>query len=388
MSTRSENRIYLDYAATTPVMPEVVAAMQPWLRNEFGNPSSLHAEGRRAKDAIDQSREVLSSQLGCLFAEVIFTSSGTEAANLAIVGTALANTDPKRRLLLFSAVEHHCVLHTMPILRRLGYVVQLIPVDAIGRIRLDALENMLSGEVLLVSVMHANNELGTLQPVAEVSRIVHRFGALFHCDCVQTFPTSLSPPETGDGVEADLITMSAHKIHGPKGAGALYVRAGTKIKPLLYGGGQEREMRAGTENVAGIVGFGEAVRTISSLADGRRAARDRFLLALDIPGLELSVPSLGDALPGHAHLRVPGIQAETMLILLDRMGVSASSGAACSSGSIEPSHVLLACGYSENEAKEGLRFTFGRESTEEEASEAARRLNEAAAKLGSGKLKS
>lgn len=361
--------------------------MEPWLRQEFGNPSSLHAEGRRAKDAIDQARETVSTALGCLFAEVIFTSSGTEAANLAIVGAALGNDDSRRRRVLFGAVEHHCVLHLAPMLIRLGYSVEHVPVDRIGRVRTGALEEMIGDDVLLVSVMAANNELGTLQPVGEVSRLTRNAGALFHCDQVQTF---LSNPECGarsSELGADLATISAHKVHGPKGVGALYVRAGTKIKPIIYGGGQEREMRAGTENVAGIVGFGEAVRRISLLPDGRRAARDRFLLGVDISSLVLSVPCADDVLAGHAHIRIPGVQAETMLIVLDRMGLSASSGAACSSGSIEPSHVLLACGFSESEAKEGLRFTFGRGSTEEEAAEAARRLNEAAAKLASGKLK-
>ena len=397
------------------MLPEVDAAMEPWLRPEFGNPSSLYEEGRRAKDAIDQAREIVSSALGCLFAEVVFTSSGTEAANLAIVGAALGNEDTRRRRILFGAVEHHCVLHLAPLLARLGYSVELIPVDRIGRIRVEVLEEMLSADVLLVSVMAANNELGALQPVEEVSRLARKVGALFHCDTVQTFlssselgalssdlaeidgsrnphppapsPSATQPLAQGEG-GPDLVTISAHKIHGPKGVGALYIRAGTKVKPVIYGGGQEREMRAGTENVSGIVGFGEAVRRVPSLPDGRRAARDRFLAELDIPGLVMSVPNVADALHGHAHLRIPGVQAETMLILLDRMGVSASSGAACSSGSIEPSHVLLACGYSESEAKEGLRFTFGRDTAEEDAAEAARRVNEAAAKLGSGKLKS
>ncbi len=448
-------RIYLDHAATTPLLPQVAAAMEPWLRQKFGNPSSLHAEGRRAKDAIDQAREIVSSALGCLFAEVVFTSSGTEAANLAIVGAALGNEDSRRQRILFGAVEHHCVLHLAPFLARLGYLVELIPVDRIGRVQVAVLEEMLGDDVLLVSVMAANNELGTLQPVYDVGRLAHGAGALFHCDMVQTFlssseletrnselnalPSNVSidssrnphPPATsasnpsnappldsvglplpgtnirarGDGAHIssfakatadssaqgeggpELVTISAHKINGPKGVGALYVRAGTRIKPVLYGGGQEREMRAGTENVAGIVGFGEAVRRVPSLPDGRRGARDRFLAGLDIPDLALSVPNLQDILPGHAHLRIPGVQAETMLILLDRMGVSASSGAACSSGSIEPSHVLQACGYSEGDAKEGLRFTFGRETTVEDATEAAKRFNEAAAKLGSGKLK-
>ncbi|HVT13296.1 MAG TPA: cysteine desulfurase family protein [Fimbriimonadaceae bacterium] len=362
-------RIYLDHAATTPLVPEVREAMAPWLEREFGNPSSLHEEGRRARAAIDQARETLSGRLGCLFAEVLFTSSGTEAANLAIVGAALANEDSSRRRVLMGAAEHHCVLHTRPLLERLGYQVETIPVDQTARVRLDILEEMLGPDVLLVSVMHANNELGTMQPVEEVAILARRHGALYHCDAVQTFGFP----------DADLVTYSAHKIYGPKGSGAIYIRAGTKVKPLAVGGGQEREMRAGTENVAGIVGFAAAVRALPSHFDS--AVRDAFLARLASAGFAPTVSDACETLAGHAHGRFPGIDAETMLIRLDRAGISASSGAACSSGSLEPSHVLLACGYSEKEAREGLRFTFGRSSPMEDAEEAAERVIECAAAL-------
>jgi len=233
---------------------------------------------------------------------------------------------------------------------------------------------MLGEDVLLVSVMHANNELGTIQPIEEVARMANENGTLVHCDAVQTFPTS--------DLHADLVTISAHKINGPKGVGAIYIKAGTRIKPITVGGGQEREMRAGTENTAALVGFGEATKQIKNRPDNRREARDAFLSALQIPQLIQTVPNSNDVLPGHAHIGIPGVQAETMLILLDRMGVSASSGAACSSGSIEPSHVLLACGYTQEEAKEGLRFTFGRETSLEEAKEAAQCVHDAAKQLG------
>ena len=354
--------------------------MEPWIRKEFGNPSSLHAEGRKARAAIDQAREMISEALGCLFAEVIFTSSGTEAANLAIIGAALANENPKRNRILFSSIEHHCVLHTAPILSRLGYKVELIPVTRWGQIDLEAADKMFADDVLLVSVMRANNEIGTYQPMEFIGERASNVGALVHCDLVQTFPF--------DSAFADLMTLSAHKINGPKGAGALYVRAGTKVKPLITGGGQERELRAGTEDVAAIVGFDEATKHIRVRRSNKRQSRDVFLSSLNIPNIELSFQSIDDVLPGHAHFRIPGVQAETMLILLDRIGVSASSGAACSSGSIEPSHVLLACGYTPEEAKEGLRFTFGHETTVEEAQEAARRVSEAAARLTSGKFSS
>ena len=279
-----------------------------------------------------------------------------------------------------SAVEHHCVLHTKPLLVRLGYQVHLIPVDSRGRLSTDRLGEMLGPDVLLVSVMHANNELGTIQPAAEVARLAHSHGALFHCDAVQTFLQGGPNAWRVQDLEADVVTLSAHKVNGPKGIGAIYVRAGVKLKPLAVGGGQEREMRAGTENVAGIVGFAEAVRwhRTADRSAATRLARDAFVDGLKIEGLAETVSDRDAILPGHAHVRIPGINAETMLILLDRMGVSASSGAACSSGSLEPSHVLLACGYSIEEAKEGLRFTFGHGTSLEDAKEAASRVSAAA----------
>lgn len=366
-------RIYLDHAATTPLHTSARGAMLPWL--DCGNPSSLHEEGRRARQAIDQAREVLSARLGCLFAEVLFTSSGTEAANLAIIGSALANQDPVRKRILFSASEHHCVLHTQPILEKLGYRVEILPVDNVARVQLggDSWE-----DVLLVSVMHANNELGTWQPVREVAEKSKSNGVLFHCDAVQTF--GWYDWKVSD-VDADLVTMSAHKLQGPKGVGAIYIRAGVKPQPISVGGGQEREVRAGTENVAAMVGFAAALNaTTPSDTLAKRKARDAFLAGLPPSGWQLTAP-LDQVLDGHAHVRFEGASAESMLILLDRMGVSASSGAACSSGSLEPSHVLLACGYSEAIAKEGLRFTFGPSSTLEDAQEAAQRVGEAAKKV-------
>lgn len=393
---RALDRIYLDHAATTPLHPDARDAMLPWLggvgtegqRDEgtvagrgsqvagFGNPSSLHAEGRFARQAIDQARETLSGALGCLFAEVVFTSSGTEACNLAIVGAALGNEDPKRQTILLGAAEHHCVRHTRPILERLGYSVLTYTVDHEARPEFSALEAMVGDDTLLVSAMHANNELGSITDLGPIAGLAKRHGALFFTDAVQTFLT----PDFSESSLADLIAVAAHKVQGPKGIGALVARAGAKIKPVLPGGGQERELRAGTENVAGIVGFAAAVRALRADRDGlsrQRAARDAFLRTLrgaDPPGLRLSTDHGNRILSGHAHLRFEGCSAETMLIVLDRMGVSASSGAACSSGSLEPSHVLLACGYSMSEAEEGLRFTFGRTTLVDEANEAARRV--------------
>lgn len=380
------DRIYLDHAATTPLLPQAAMAMAPWLDEKYGNPSSLYEEGREAKQAIDAAREVLSRALGTLFGEIVFTSGGTEASNLAMIGTALANPDKSRRRILIAANEHHCVLETKPILERLGYTVQMLIVDDIGRLRLDELDRLLSNDVLLVACMHANNETGVLQPVREIGQRIKRHRALFFCDAVQTF---LNQRWDVERLGADLVSVSAHKIGGPKGAGALFVKSGTKIAPILVGGGQERELRAGTENVAAIAGFAAAVEAMSEETRGdrqekKREARDAFLAKLTNGRFKETVSDRLDLLQGHAHVRAPGIPAETLLIRLDRMGVSASSGAACSSGSLEPSHVLLAMGYPIAHAKEGLRFTFGHQTTVAEAKEAAERVNRAVAEIDAG----
>ncbi|MFN3728987.1 MAG: cysteine desulfurase family protein [Fimbriimonadaceae bacterium] len=362
-------RIYLDHAATSPVTPEVRNAMRPWLESEHGNPSSLYAEGRRARAAIDASREAVATRLGCEFAEVTFTSGGTEAANLAVVGTALAAREGRRRRVLVSAIEHHCVLHAAESLAAFGYRVDKVPVDAAGRLDLDALGEMLGDDVLLVSLMHANNEIGRIQPVAQAAAMARDRGVLFHMDAVQTLGVL---PVGLDLLGVDLLSVSAHKLGGPKAVGALAVRAGVRVSPLIVGGGQERERRAGTEHVAGIVGFGEAVRAPIN-PDRGRSARDAFLTRLSEAPFAVTA-SGDDVLPGFAHGRFPGVPAETVLIALDRLGVAAGSGAACSSGSLEPSHVLLAMGLTPNEAKDGLRFTFGSQTTMDEAIEAAERV--------------
>ncbi|HSI73278.1 MAG TPA: cysteine desulfurase family protein [Fimbriimonas sp.] len=357
------NRLYLDYAASAPLLPEVAAAMEPWLA--CGNPSSLYEEGRRAKAALDQAREIVSGALGCHFAEVVFTSGGTEAANMAIIGVALASEHVSRRRILIAAAEHHSVLHTQAALERLGFTVNFIPVRNDATLEMQSLEAMHASDVLLVCVMHANNELGTLNDISSVAAHCRRYEALLFVDAVQTFGHGLARD-----LPADLVAVSAHKIGGPKGSGALLVRAGTKLKPILSGGGQERELRGGTENVAAVVGFAEACKAI---APSDSAARDSFEAALVSKGA-VRTTNQSSRLSGHCHLRFPGLQAETILIRLDREGVSASSGAACSSGSVEPSHVLLACGYSAQESKEGLRFTFGPNASVAFADEAAQRV--------------
>jgi cysteine desulfurase len=371
-------RIYLDHAATTPMLPEAKAAMEPWLSPHFGNASSLYAEGREARAAVDNARQAISEVLGCEFGEVIFTSSGTEAANLALIGAALGNEDPGRNRVLISQSEHHCVLHTRQVLKKLGYKVEFVRVDRAGRCDLERLKQMLGPDVLIVAAMSFNNELGSANPVAKIASLAHDHGALYFCDRVQ----KLSPL----GSE-DLASFAAHKLNGPKGAGALFIRAGTPMKPVIAGGGQEREMRAGTENVAALAGFAEAARQHNSrraaFETAQRSAREAFvsrLHELEIRGLVFTLdPMDTENLAGHVHLRIEGKSAETMLIKLDRAGVSASSGAACSSGSVEPSHVLLAAGFTEAEARQGLRFSFGITNTQAEGARAAEILAECAA---------
>lgn len=377
------DRIYLDNAATTPLCPEAASAMAPWITFEFGNPSSLYEEGRQAKDAIDVSREILSGALRCEFGEITFTSSGTESCNLAIVGAAAAYDGPRRKA-LFGASEHHAVLHTQKWLERLGFQTELVRVDRAAAIDLDDFASKLSDDVFLVSVQHANNEFGTYQPIEHVIASAHSAGALVHVDAVQTLGVNdLSPLAS----TADLISLSGHKVYGPKGVGALFVKAGTQVWPTMVGGGQERERRAGTENTAGIVGFGAAVRSFQS-DPGRNErkiqSRNLLLELLRTEGFEPTVPDLDRVLPGHVHGRFPGVSAESLLLRVDRMGVSASSGAACSSGSILPSHVMLAAGFGIAEAKEGLRFTAGAETTLAQAQEAAQRILEAVRAIRAG----
>lgn len=356
-------RYYFDHAATTPILPEARQAMVEAL-DRLGNPSSLHADGRRAKDELDIAREKVATRLGCLFGEIIFTASGSESANLAVIGTALSGlkADHGRREILLSAVEHHCVLETREALEALGFRVSIIPVLEDGRVDLNWLETRITDGVLLVSVIHANNEIGTWQPVATVAQLCHQHGVLLHVDAVQSFLLS----EVGENggfktwtvtdLGADLVTVAGHKVGGPVGACALYVRAGTGIKPVIAGGGQERDLRAGTENTGAIIGFAAA---IGYLRSSEKLFHLREVLQKSLSELApvWTVPN-ELAHPGIIHFRLPGVSAESALIRLDQQGVSAASGAACSSGSVLPSHVLKAIGWGAVAAKEGLRFSL------------------------------
>ena len=355
--------IYLDHAATTPVCDEARAAMSEAMEF-FGNPSSLHTAGRKAKGLIDIARERITGALGCGFPEFIFTSGGTEAANLALVGAALANETGRSKIVL-SAVEHHCVHGPALLLSKLGYEIVDCPVTRESCFDLDRLRELVDDNTLLVGMMSVNNETGFIQPIGEAVSITHAAGAIFFCDNVQGFRKGAIDPVA---LGADLVSVSSHKINGPKGIGGLYVRPGTKIKPLISGGGQEREVRGGTENILGAVGFGTACTL--DYCDVR-SLRDLFWDALVEAGGVPTVPAREKLLGSHAHFRFPTVDSGTLLIRLDREGICASGGSACSSGAAEPSHVLKACGFKSWECNEGIRFSFGRGNTMNDARQAA-----------------
>lgn len=365
-------RIYLDHAATTSLRPEARAAMEPFLTADFGNPSSLHYDGQRAKRALDAARDTLASALSAEFSEVTFTSGGTESDNAALVGVMLAHR-ARGDHFVTTQIEHEAVLNTARFLETLGFRVTYLPPDAFGRISPKSVADTLTDKTVLVSVMHANNEVGTIQPIAEIAAVCRARGVLLHTDAVQTFGQL---PVTVDALGVDLLSVSGHKIGGPKGVGALYARSGVVIEPFVHGGGQERGRRAGTENVAAIVGFAEAVRLLlperDALAVRLSRQRDWLISALfaRLPAVILN-GHLTDRLPNNVHISLPGLDSETLLLRLDRAGISASSGSACTSGSLEPSHVLAAMGVPDEKLRSGLRLTLGRETTEGEIGRAA-----------------
>jgi cysteine desulfurase len=368
---------YLDHAAATPLRPEAAEAMAPFADQRFANPSGVHALARDARRAVEEAREEIAELVGARPGEVVFTSGGTEADNLAVFGT-LARCCPGPTEAVCSAIEHAAVLGPMRAAARRtaampglpSVVLHEVPVSAEGVVDLDALAAVLGPQTALVSVMTANNEVGTLQPIADVSRAVRERapGALLHTDAVQAAAyldlVELVAP-------CDLVSLSSHKLGGPKGVGALVVRSPHAVAPVLLGGGQEQDRRSGTHNVAGIVGFAAALRVaVAERAAERervRQLRDRFADALlaRVPGVVESVPR-ASTLPGHCHLRFEGLEQDELLVLLDRGGVCASAGSACASGALEPSHVLVAMGLGRDQARSGVRFTLGHTSTKEE----------------------
>lgn len=364
-------RVYLDYNATTPVDPAVVEAMVRCFTENFGNAGSVHTPGQQARAAVDSARESVAALVNAKSSEVVFTSGGTEADNLAIFGAVAASSKPRKHVIT-TAIDHHAVLHTCQELENQGVEVTYLPVsrEANSRGILDPedVRRALRPETVLVTVMHANNELGTIQPIEEIGRITREAGICFHCDAVQS---AGKVPLDVNRLGVDLLSISAHKFCGPKGVGGLYVRSGTQIVPRFRGGHAERDRRPGTENVPGIVGIGKAAELARLMlpVDSARISslRDRLEAALcgGVPGVQVN----GDRshrVPNTSNLTFPGAGGEAMLIALDLQGVACSTGAACSSGSTEPSHVLLAAGLSHEDARSSLRLSLGRPTTAEE----------------------
>ena len=362
--------VYLDHNATTPLDPRVLEAMLPFLREDFGNPSSLHRFGQRARAAVEEARASVAALVGAEPPEIVFTASGSEADNMALRGVAF-RAKPERRGIVVSAIEHHAVLYAAKALREEGWPVAIAGVREDGALDLERLAASVSGATALVSVMLANNETGVVQPVAEASRVARARGALVHCDAVQAAGKLALDVRA---LDVDLLALSAHKIYGPKGVGCLYVRRGTPLAPLVRGGGQERNRRAGTENVAGIVGFGAAAALArESLAqDAARLLplRDRLEQALlRVAGARRN----GDAprVPNTTNVSFDGTEAEELLMALDLEGVAVSTGAACSAGGVEPSHVLRAMGYAPERVQSSLRLSLGRTTSEADVERAA-----------------
>jgi cysteine desulfurase len=361
-------RIYLDHAATTPMHPRVIEKMMEVMNTNFGNPSSIHSFGREARHYIDLARETLARSIGAKENEIIFTSGGTEADNMALFGAAESNQH-KGKHIITTQVEHHAVLHACQRLEKMGFEVTYLPVDETGEISLDDLSTALREDTILVSVMFGNNEVGTLQPIKEIGEILKSHQALFHTDAVQAY--GIEDINVNE-LNVDLLSVSAHKINGPKGTGFLYVRDKVKLVPRAFGGEQERKRRAGTENVAAIVGFQEAVKIAS---EERLVKREKyqgfkktFVEKLAAHNIEFSINGLLEkSMPHILNLSFPGTNVEAMLVNLDLAGIAVSSGSACTAGSIEPSHVLVAMFGKESDVLiNSIRFSFGFNTTEDQ----------------------
>jgi cysteine desulfurase len=360
--------VYLDHNATTPLHPQVLAAMTPYLAERFGNPNSLHAWGREARQALELSRATIARALHVADKDsIVFTSGGTEADNLALLGLVAAQ-QAKGRHIVVSAVEHHAILSAAASLACRGFEVTRLHVDGEGLLDPEEVRHAIRPDTILVSLMHGNNETGVLFPIAQVGRICGEAKVTFHTDAVQSFGKL---PLNVDDLSVDLLSLSAHKIHGPKGVGALYIRRGTKLQPLQHGGAQERSRRAGTENVAGAVGFAKATElfrpdlegTAKRLADLRDRLEHGLVAAL--PGVTRNGHPT-ERLPQTTNLAFAGVEAESLILALDLQGVGVSSGAACTSGSLEPSHVLAAMGLPRGRVESSIRFSLGTGTTPEE----------------------
>ncbi len=374
--------IYLDNAATTPVLPEVLDAMLPYYRVRYGNPSSLHLLGRQAREAVEASRAKVAAFIGATDKEIVFTSGGTEADNLAVKGVAYA-LRKKGRHIITSQIEHHAVLRACSSLEQEGFDVTYLPVDSTGLVDPARVEDAITDRTVLISIMHANNEVGTIEPLESIGRVAQETGIVFHTDAVQTLGHI---PVSVDRLGVDLLSASGHKLYGPKGIGALYVREGTEIQPLLHGGGQERKRRASTENVAGIVGFAKSIEVAESEMIERerrvQGLRDRLVRGV-LEGLDQSYLNGHPTcrLPGNANLTIRHVEGEAMVLALDALDICTSTGSACSSGELEPSHVLQAMGLPPVDIHSSIRLSVGATNTSEEVDYAIEAVIESARKL-------
>lgn len=361
-------RIYLDHSATTPVDTQVAHLMMKYLTEQYGNASSVHSFGREVKKAVEEARAQVADLIGAAPKEITFTSGGTESDNLAIQGAARARSKQGKHLIT-TAIEHHAVLDTFEYLSKNGYELTILPVDEDGLISVKDLEQALRPDTILVSIMHANNEVGSIQPVEEVGRILKEKGILFHVDAVQSLGKI---PVNVDQMNVDLLTISAHKIYGPKGIGALFIRKGVRISPIMFGGAQERKIRSGTENTPGIIGFGKAcelaAQRMEEEAQYLTKLRDKLIdgIISGIEDVKLNGPRGEKRLPNNVNVSINYVEGESLLLSLDMVGIAASSGSACTSGSLDPSHVLLGMGLCHEVAHGSLRFSLGRQNTEED----------------------
>ncbi len=374
--------IYLDNAATTKTAPEVVEAMLPYFTERFGNPSTIYGPGTEAKKAVNEARRILADALGAKQEEIYFTAGGSEADNWALKAAADAFRD-KGKHIITTKIEHHAILHTCEYLEKQGFEVTYLPVDQDGLVDPEAVRAAIRPDTILISVMLANNEIGTIEPVGQIGEIARENGILFHTDAVQAFGQI---PINVDQLHIDMLSASAHKLNGPKGIGMLYIRTGVKIRSLIHGGSQERNRRAGTENVPGIVGFGaavsRAVRIMEEKIQKETALRDYLIerVEKEIPYCRLNGHRT-QRLPGNANFAFRFIEGESMLIMLDMKGICASSGSACTSGSLDPSHVLLAIGLKHEIAHGSLRITLSEENTREEMDVVVEELKKIVQKL-------
>lgn len=359
------NQVYMDHSATTATDPAVIEAMLPYFSEKYGNPSSIYTIGRQARKAVEESRQKVANLIGAKKEEIIFTGSGTESDNLAIKGSVLKNRE-KGDHIITSSIEHHAVLHTCKYLEKNGFKVTYIPVSKEGIVNPEDVEKAITAKTILITIMHANNEIGTIQPIEEIGKIAKEKDIKFHTDAVQT---AGKIPVNVDTLGVSMLSISAHKIYGPKGVGALYVRKGTSVEPQLHGGGHERNIRSSTENVPGIVGFGKACElAMEHLPEEAKISALRDSLISGVLTIKDSYLNGHPTkrLPNNANFRFSYIEGESLILNLDMKGVAASTGSACSSTSLEPSHVLMAIGLRAEEAHGSLRLTLGRENTQED----------------------